>query len=135
MASRTVEKALALLVVFFMVLSASVLVMKYGNWRNASPPYNTPPYTARLEQIEQIIAGYLREFPARSEIREKAISILNEYLGKSGVVLQNTYRVSAGSYYRVKLLLHSDVIYELSVSVSGSCIGTCDIYLKLLDSN
>jgi hypothetical protein len=144
MSSRTAEKALALIVAFFMVLGIGMLAIKYTNWRSIIPLY--PTITQSITQPahqtepvkprpEQIIASYLRDFPAKSEIREKAVNILNEYLGKSGVVLQNTYRVSAGSYYRVKLLLHSDVIYELSVSVSGSCIGTCDIYLKLLDSN
>ena len=138
MPSRTVEKALALIVAFFMVLGIGMLAIRYTNWRSIIPLY--PTITQLMTQpahqtVEQIIASYLRDFPARSEIREKAVNILNEYLGKSGVVLQDTYRISAGSYYIVKLLLHSDVVYELSVSVSGSCIGTCDIYLRLLDSN
>jgi hypothetical protein len=127
MPSRTVEKALALIVVFFMVSSASVLVMKYANWRIAAPPYTT--------RLEQTIANYLREFPAKSEIREKAIGILKEYLGKSGVILQRSIHVSAGSSSRVELTLHSGIIYELTVSVSGCFIGSCDIGLKLLDSN
>jgi len=130
MASRTLEKALALIIVFFMVSSAVVLVIKHGNWRNASPSSTT-----RLEQIEQTIAGYLREFPAKSEIREKTIGILKEYLGKSSVILQRSIHVSAGSSSRVELTLHKDIIYELTVSVSGCFIGSCDIGLELLDSN
>jgi hypothetical protein len=93
MPSRTVERALALIVIFFMVLSASVLVMKYASWRIAV----APPYTTRLEQT---IANYLREFPTKSEIREKAIGILKEYLGKSSVILQRSIHVSAGSSSR-----------------------------------
>jgi len=134
MPSRTVEKALALIVAFFMVSSVSVLVMKYANWRTATPSY-TPSYTTRTTRLEQTIANYLREFPAKSEIREKAISILEEYLRKSGVILQRSIHVSAGSSSRVELALHSGIIYELTVSVSGCFIGSCDIGLKLLDSN
>lgn len=143
MPGRTVEEALALIVVFFMVLCTGMLATKYTNLSPTTPLYPTttqPPHQIELELLleqrsEQIIASYLRDFPAKSEIREKAISILSEYLGKSGGGLQKTYQVSAGSYYRVKLLLYSDVIYDLIVSVSGSCIGICDIYLRLLDSN
>jgi hypothetical protein len=130
MPSRTVEKALVLIAALFMVLSASILVIKYTNWRITLLFSHTS--TSRLEQT---IAGYLREFPVKSEIREKAIGILKEYLGKSGVVLKESVSVSARSSSRVKLTLYSGTIYELIVSVSGSCLGTCDIYLKLLDSN
>jgi hypothetical protein len=51
------------------------------------------------------------------------------------VILQRSIRVSAGSYSRVELTLYSGIIYELTVSVSGCFIGSCDIGLKLLDSN
>jgi len=130
MPSRTVEKALVLIAALFMVLSASILAIKYTNWRITLLFSHTS--TSRLEQT---IASYLREFPVKSEIREKAIGILKEYLGKSGVVLKESVSVSARSSSRVKLTLYSGIIYELIVSVSGSCLGTCDIYLKLLDSN
>jgi len=149
MTSRTVEKILAGLVLVFMVLSITLLIMKYTNWRPTIPSYPTTPAQSITQPTtqsthqpepakprpEQIIANYLREFPVKSEIREKAVSILREYLGKSSVILQDSFSISAGSYERVKLELHSDIIYELVVSVSGSCIGTCDIYLRLVDSD
>jgi len=144
MPSRAVEKVLALIVAFFMMLSIGILAVKYIDWRPIIPlyPTTTQSMTQSIHQPEsvepspeQIMARYLREFPAKSEIREKAISILKEYLRKSTTILQDAFRVGAGSYYRVKLLLYSGVIYELLVSVSGNCIGTCDIYLELLDSD
>ena len=144
MTSRTVEKILAGLVLILMVLSITLLVMKYTNWSPAIPSHLTTPtqpttqFTPQQEQTkprpEQIIANHLREFPAKSEIREKAISILREYLGKSSVILQENFSISAGSYRIVKLELYHDIIYELIVNVNGTCIGTCDIYLKLMDS-
>jgi len=129
MTSKTSEKVLVGLILVLILLSIILLAMKYIDWTLFKHQEGqTKP------RPEQIIANYLREFPAKSEIREKAISILREYLGRSGVILHESFSVSAGSYRRVELKLHSDIIYELVVSVSGTCIGTCDIYLKLMDS-
>ena len=134
MTSRTVEKILAGLVLVFMVLSITLLIMKYTNWRPTIPSYSTTPAQSITQPTtqptyqpepakprpEQIIANYLREFPVKSEIREKAVSILREYLGKPSVILQDSLSISAGSYERIKLELHNDIIYELVVSLTSS---------------
>lgn len=87
------------------------------------------------ESPEDVIASRLREYSISSEVRGKAISILKEYAGRSGTVLRGSYKVGAGSSTRIELTLYRDVIYELTVSVSGNCIGSCDIGLELLDSS
>lgn len=68
------------------------------------------------------------------DVRAMAISILYSYLSNGSImILRETLRVSAGSRSYVKFDYSYPFIYELTVSVSGNCIGKCDIEIRLLD--
>jgi predicted transglutaminase-like cysteine proteinase len=140
MSKKAMMTPLVLIIILLIIIGVTTIAVMYINLKSMVYPTTTQSESqiTRLPEsvkpsIEQTIASYLREFPVKSEIREKAVGILKEYLGKSGVVFQGTRRVGAGSYDEVFVLLYSGIIYELSISVSGNCIGTCDIYVDLLD--
>jgi len=89
--------------------------------------------TVKISSYEQVIKDYLIKYPGTTVIREKAVSILREYLNRSGIIIQDKFYVRAGSSKRIELKLYNDIVYELVVSVSGTCIGKCDISLRLVD--
>jgi hypothetical protein len=84
--------------------------------------------------VEDVIKSYLEVYSTRSEVREKAIEILKQYLSTSGTVLWQSASVSARSSRTIELNLYEDVIYWLSIDVSGSFCINCDIRLELSDS-
>ena len=64
-------------------------------------------------------------------VRDKAIEILNQYIKRHKVVLDDKVYVVAGSYEYVSFEAYQDLVYEVRITVSGSCFGTCDIDVTL----
>ena len=132
------KKILITIVLLLMITSIMILAIKYygvginlSEWSNESFIPTSP--VVKTVSCEKVIEDYLVKYPSMSVVRGKAIGILREYLNKTGIILQDRFSISAGSSRRIKLELYNDIIYELTVSVSGSCIGKCDIRLKLVD--
>ncbi|MEM4571040.1 MAG: transglutaminase domain-containing protein, partial [Desulfurococcaceae archaeon] len=124
----------------------SVLLMVIGMawlWSELLAPSYIPPTpsvapvlsastpTASVPTVQDVIRGQLSRVDP--EVRIAAISMLYSYLNKSIIVARETLRVSSGSSSYLKLYYAFPFIYELTVSVSGSCIGVCDIRVSLLD--
>jgi len=84
-----------------------------------------------VEGPKDVIRSYISGFdPAVHDI---AISMLNSYVGRCGTVLSKSLRISAGSWTRVEFHAYSVVKYRIRISVSGLCVGTCDVYADLRD--
>ncbi|MEM1528449.1 MAG: transglutaminase domain-containing protein [Sulfolobales archaeon] len=87
--------------------------------------------TTSIPNTRDVIRGHLSRVDP--EVRVAAISMLYSYVNKSIVVGRETLRVSSSSRNYLKFDYVYPFIYELTVSVSGSCVGVCDIKVSLLD--
>ena len=90
--------------------------------------------TERAGNIIDVIKEYLKVYPTSVEIRNKVVEIFREYISSAGTILQESVYVGAGSSRTIVLKLYEDLIYWISVDVSGSFCINCDIRLELKDS-
>ncbi len=70
-----------------------------------------------------------------SIVREVAIDVLRSYANKSYVVLEERVKVPAGRSNYLSFRYYYPLIYELTISVTGKCLGACDIEVRVLDAN
>lgn len=68
-------------------------------------------------------------------VRIATVNILSSYISRCYNILDKYVSVSAGSREYIRFTYYYPSIYELTISVSGNCIGTCDIALNLRDSS
>jgi hypothetical protein len=88
----------------------------------------------RAGNVIDVVRGYLKVYPTNVEIRNKVVEIFREYISSAGAILHESVYVGAGSSRTIVLKLYEDLIYWISVDVSGSFCINCDIHLELKDS-
>lgn len=94
------------------------------------------PTTKETTTPKRTVEDVIREIISTvdPEVRESAIDILYSYTNRSFIVLQASKSIGPGDWDYVAFDYAYPFVYELSVSVSGSCVGTCNIDVELLDS-
>lgn len=115
----------------FMILLALYYVSQSSSI-NSVAPSESIEHTSK-STFKNMVRDYLSTVDP--DVRYIAIDILRSYINKSYVVLQTSEYISAGSSRRVEFNYYYPFIYELTISVSGNCIGTCDIGVNLMDQN
>jgi len=115
---------LILAVVLTLVVAGLLLLGMFGSGPGAGA-------ISGFRRPEDVMRSYISGFDP--VVRDRAVSVLNSYVGRCGTVLSESLRVSAGSWTRVEFHAYSVVKYRVRISVSGLCVGTCDVYAELRD--
>lgn len=89
--------------------------------------------TTPRQTPEDIIRKHLST--VTPELRSATIDVLYLYTNRSYTVLQETVYISAGSWRLVRLNYSFPLIYEITVRVTGDCIGGCDVEVEVLDKS
>lgn len=105
--------------------SAQVQTSYASTQTNTSTPARQSP--------NDTMRRYLRTI--NPDVRSTAIEILHSYLREHYDVAEKTVYVSAGDWEWLRFEYFYPYTYELTISVSGSCVGQCDIKVELLDSS
>jgi len=112
-------------VLFLLVLALVVTIVGIITMTNKiTTPRQTP---------EDVIKRYLSA--VSPELRSATIDVLYLYTNRSFTVLQESVYISAGSWKLVRLDYSYPLIYEVTIRVTGNCIGECDIKVELLDED
>jgi len=121
----------------YLLLAAAIVLMVAGailvglSLRDIFGPRIGTGVISGFRSPEDVIRSYISSFdPA---VRDKAVFILNSYVGRCGTVFSKSLRISAGSWTRVEFHAYSIIKYRIRISVSGFCLGTCDVYADLRD--
>lgn len=68
------------------------------------------------------------------EVRSTALNILHSYINRSYVIVEETAHVDAGGWKLIRFEYRHPFIYELTIRVSGNCVGQCDIRVEICNS-
>jgi len=109
-------------------------ILRSGQEITTQPMTNKITTTTTYRQMpEDVIKRYLSA--VSPELRSTTIDVLYLYTNRSFTVLQESVYISAGSWKLVRFNYSYPLIYEVTICVTGNCIGKCDVEAEVLDEN